>query len=736
MSRTTGKTIVGVGDVQGPSFAYLNLMDALAFNTTQSASWPGLLKANQLPKDGSLSVEVTWTMPSPALDKSYAGQFRLKWTGTGGIKFQLGSSQMTVHSNTGTTFQDSTWTYITGTNVTAIVSRSALSSSFSGRFPTTTNGSAALTYDSFDNVSFCLYQNATPDNATRLDGGELINPDFVAIYRTLNVRGVRTMDWGGANIAVDSTGSGTAPVTQWRYRTPMNAVGLANAYFQGPNTWAGNITGTDTYTSPTFPDAPASWTHNMTWQGYFSNTNTVTTPTISMTGVSGGAKPLVRVAYNSADIPSNNIEVGILKTDRPATFVYDANLGIVIVGKAGLTTCVPIEYHVALANAVECDLWSCFPHQADDDFITQTTTIVRNTLTYDWFPEYSNEMWNTGFDCRWWAKRMGVFLGFPNGNNEREQGWQSLRVRQINGNLIPAAWSPRSTSQLKRVVACQATAGTVSGQQKWKLEGFDLIGSSGNPNYIGTAYPNYLAYVGGSDPQYNVAGNRAIDFCEVLSYAIYYNGALLNDGGGYFLGGIFFSAGDVTSLTGAADAYNGGDTATAFAWLDADVRYGTRAGIVNNATLYGFASISNGTGVYPAWETVAATPGYPAALKVVPYEAAYQAVPPTTAQCTTLGISTSYSAILTSMLTAYKNSSSMVYLALDVMRQFNGTAANSSHYSSHGLLPHSDGANWFSLQGPLGPWSILSGSIYKPAYKSYDAIQLFNNAKRRLIVKT
>jgi hypothetical protein len=736
MAKTTGTALLGVGNIQGPSHAFLNILMQTAVTTTQSTTWPSLLKANQLPKDGALAADVTWTCPFPssaALGSGYTGKYRLKWTGTGGIRIQLSNVQLTIHSVTGgTSFQNSTYTYFSGANCVAVFSMVApVTSNFIGAWPTTTNGTTALTYASFDNISLVRYENATPDDATRLDGGELMNPDFVAAYRALNVFAVRTMDWCGTNIVTNTQGDPYVPLMQWSYRPPMNTPGIVNGYYPGSEWWAGNVTGTNTYTSPKAPSIPTTWTHGMTWTGYFSATNSVNNPTIAITGVSGGApKPLVRVAANTGDTPINTLDIGSIRTDRPTTFFYDGVLDIVVTGPAGIVPFVPIEYSIALANAIECNLWSCFPYMADDDFITQTTAIVKNTLVHHWYPEFSNELWNTLFNSRWWVKRMGIKLGFPVA--EAGLDYASLRLRQMMGTIIPAAWSPRSISELNRVMPGQATASTVGTQQLYQWEGAHLVGAT---------YPLYLAHVGGVDPGYNVAGNRAIDFCQILSYAIYFSGALMNANGLFYVSGgsPVFSPSEITTFKGWIDTYVAGDQQSAFQSLDADARYGSRAGALSNGTLYGFAKLSNGTGVYPAWETAASKVGYPSDLKILPYETGYEGQAPTEANCTTMGLlpAADYAANSAAMLTAYKNSKFFTLLVQDVMRQYLGVAENNPpYYTAKGQLPKHQGGCWFAFQGPNGAWPMLTGSIYKPGFKSYDAFKLFNTGKRQWSIRT
>lgn len=60
---------------------------------------------------------------------------------------------------------------------------------------------------------------------------------------------------------------------------------------------------------------------------------------------------------------------------------------------------VPVEVMVHVANRLQADPWFCMPHRADDDYMTQFATYVRDHLDMDLQVsiEYSNEVWNDFF---------------------------------------------------------------------------------------------------------------------------------------------------------------------------------------------------------------------------------------------------------------------------------------------------------------------------------------------------
>ncbi len=71
---------------------------------------------------------------------------------------------------------------------------------------------------------------------------------------------------------------------------------------------------------------------------------------------------------------------------------------------------IPIDICIQLANAVKRDAWFCVPHLADDNYIEEMATLVRDTLdpSLKVYVEYSNELWNWQFVQAQWALRSEV----------------------------------------------------------------------------------------------------------------------------------------------------------------------------------------------------------------------------------------------------------------------------------------------------------------------------------------
>jgi hypothetical protein len=78
-------------------------------------------------------------------------------------------------------------------------------------------------------------------------------------------------------------------------------------------------------------------------------------------------------------------------------------------GEAGIS----YEVMADLCNATGKQLWVCVPHQATDDYVRQLATLLRDRLRPELkvFIEYSNEVWNGGFNQRAWVNGKAAALG-------------------------------------------------------------------------------------------------------------------------------------------------------------------------------------------------------------------------------------------------------------------------------------------------------------------------------------
>jgi len=132
----------------------------------------------------------------------------------------------------------------------------------------------------------------------------------------------------------------------------------------------------------------------------------------------------------------------------------------------------------AFANQLNKDIWINIPCNANDDYVTQCATLLKNNLnsTANVYIEYSNEVWNfsfTQFGDNLTAANNEVTAGGSTLNNDgdaNQYNWASRRVvKRIYeiSNLFKAVWgAPAINTRIRCVVAGQLSY-SHSGDLKW-----------------------------------------------------------------------------------------------------------------------------------------------------------------------------------------------------------------------------------------------------------------------------
>ncbi len=94
---------------------------------------------------------------------------------------------------------------------------------------------------------------------------------------------------------------------------------------------------------------------------------------------------------------------------------------------------VPLEIMVALANRLDADPWFCIPHLADDDYVRNFATLVRDLVEpgRKVYVEYSNETWNFDFEQARELRQRGIALGLNSDPFRAQLFYHSLRSIQI-----------------------------------------------------------------------------------------------------------------------------------------------------------------------------------------------------------------------------------------------------------------------------------------------------------------
>jgi hypothetical protein len=136
-----------------------------------------------------------------------------------------------------------------------------------------------------------------------------------------------------------------------------------------------------------------------------------------------------------------------------------------------------LEVMVALANALDADPWFNMPHQADDTFVRNFATYVRQHLEpgRKVYVEWANEVWNFGFGFEassWVANRAAAAGLDPNLGQWIVAGQEAKRDMDIWSEVFAG----QTNHQLVRVAAGWAAVDWVTNEIATHMEGsFDAI---------------------------------------------------------------------------------------------------------------------------------------------------------------------------------------------------------------------------------------------------------------------
>ena len=121
-----------------------------------------------------------------------------------------------------------------------------------------------------------------------------------------------------------------------------------------------------------------------------------------------------------------------------------------------IDTGVAVEYMIQLANKLHADPWICIPHLADANYITQCATLIRDQLdsTLVCHIEYSNEVWNWGFQQAGYASQQGLLLYPAEGLETSRHLYYSDRSVQVF-DIFETVFGTSNMSRIKRVLAGQ-----------------------------------------------------------------------------------------------------------------------------------------------------------------------------------------------------------------------------------------------------------------------------------------
>lgn len=118
---------------------------------------------------------------------------------------------------------------------------------------------------------------------------------------------------------------------------------------------------------------------------------------------------------------------------------------------------VPLEVMVELANTLQADPWFTIPHEADDAYVEQFATYVRDRLDKQRlvYVEHSNEVWNSGFPQHTYALGKGEERKLGNDKWQAGLRWHSRRSVEIF-KIFAKVFGEPGLERVVRVMGAQA----------------------------------------------------------------------------------------------------------------------------------------------------------------------------------------------------------------------------------------------------------------------------------------
>lgn len=742
---------IGTGDLPNAFLNYAKNWQSLILNGQS----PTVLNDNGYPIS-SLSATVSGEMVG--MPRNYIGNWIVKWSGQGGI--QLGEAG-TVVLDPGACQTGGVLTF-KGTNCRVVYTRSS---------PTTNQVAIAFpistTYSSMSGLVICREADEAAITAGQywtpefIQTIKLLNPFSLRLmglvqsgaanlsnqpgwaYRTplayfsYTITRFPSSLWAGTASGTDQYTVGPAPDTPVTW-TDGEAIQMlipnAGRTALGISGWANNGSGlfratiSDTTGLTTGQTVYINGVGGQVAGAPLSYGNSWVITVIDAThfdlqgstfasGASGGVLHTTTVNVNSRGAKfavENFVLTGAnIQTNSIVTMRYDAILDVLLTTRSngandfsGLTFMVPIEAMVNLANTLNIPLWLNIPPFYTPPSVTSLITYVRDNLAPDLYLEFSNETWNFAFPQGQWMTQRGFSIGLSLSSNVAQYSAAALLYRQSMA-AATTAWSPRSASQLHRIMAFQLFGNATQFETSW-MKGTSLV-SSGNALYTSKV---------GVD--YNVAPNRPMDFSDGISIADYFQGGQIS---GVTTNDVYGCSGrvlaDIAPLISWASQYALGDNTNkqlAIAQIDTDVRSGSFAGCgaSNPGTIASLATL------YAPWNTMAASNS----IGIYNYEGGFAGAPPTVGWLTTKGDATPTTT--NANIIALINGWRLSFLS------YNTTIFWGSQFMA---LSQARAGSWLTIGGPpasssFSQFVLLQGG-FDPSlpWQVYDGMAAFNHGQ-------
>ncbi|PIE14231.1 MAG: type I secretion protein [Rhodobacterales bacterium] len=115
---------------------------------------------------------------------------------------------------------------------------------------------------------------------------------------------------------------------------------------------------------------------------------------------------------------------------------------------------VPVEVMVKLVNQIGADPWFNMPHMADDDYVRNFATYVKENLAPDLYAyvEYSNELWNFTFGQAHWAAQQAEQRWGKDAAPDAWLQFAGMRAAEV-AQIWSSAFDDQAEQRLVRVIA-------------------------------------------------------------------------------------------------------------------------------------------------------------------------------------------------------------------------------------------------------------------------------------------
>jgi hypothetical protein len=120
------------------------------------------------------------------------------------------------------------------------------------------------------------------------------------------------------------------------------------------------------------------------------------------------------------------------------------------------TNSVAYEYMIQLCNHTQSNMWICIPQAANDDYVTQLATLIRDTLDENLicYVELSNEVWNGIFTAQGYFRDFATAAGIAGTDFQKTMRGYSRRAVQCF-DIFDTVFGADRPTRVKRVLAGQ-----------------------------------------------------------------------------------------------------------------------------------------------------------------------------------------------------------------------------------------------------------------------------------------